>query len=215
MYQYGAEIGGCCSRIRRTVWIRDLVEGPIGLIGEPITTGKQPSKSHYRLVKIDDSSIHLERIVLTLVSRTFSTTAQLGTQYVCSILAEITQRISSNLPTIEERHKRKAVKMWVDLHSMPSTHPLAQMARRPTCKRFVSSMQRIAEYARGAPLNDLEATQPYISAQWDARLDVVDDADDGAQAAARAQETQGIRVATSASARNQLVGIGGAVESLD
>jgi hypothetical protein len=121
----------------------------------------------------------------------------------------------ANLPTIEERHKRKAVKMWVDLHSMPSTHPLAQMARRPTCKRFVSPMQRIAEYARGAPLDDLEAAQPYISAPWDARLDMVDDADDGAQAAARAQETQGIRVATSASARNQLVGIGGAVESVD
>jgi hypothetical protein len=123
--------------------------------------------------------------------------------------------VEANLPTIEERHKRKAVKMWVDLQSMPSTHPLAQMARRPTCKRFVSPMQRIAEYARGAPLDDLEATQPYISAPWDARIDVVDDADDGAQAAARAQETQGIRVATSASARNQLVGIGGAVESMD
>jgi hypothetical protein len=50
-------------------------------------------------------------------------------------------------------------------------------------------MQRIAEYARGAPLDDLEATQPYISAPWDAHLDVLDDADDGAQAAARAQET--------------------------
>jgi hypothetical protein len=76
-------------------------------------------------------------------------------------------------------------------------------------------MQRIAEYARGAPLDDLEATQPYISAPWDARLDVVDDADDGARAAARAQETQGIRVATSASASNQSVGIGGAVKSVD
>jgi hypothetical protein len=99
MYQYGAEIGGCCSRVRRTVWIRDLVEGPVGLIEEPITTGKQTSKSHRRLVKVDDSSIHLKRIVLTRVSRTFSITAGLGTQYACSIWAGITQRISSNLPS--------------------------------------------------------------------------------------------------------------------
>lgn len=35
------------------------------------------------------------------------------------------------------------------------------------------------------------------------------------QAAAQAQETQGIRVATSSSARNQLVGIGGAIEGID
>jgi hypothetical protein len=69
------------------------------LIGEPITTGKQPSKSHHRLVKIDDSSIHLKKTVLTLVSRTFSITAGLSTQYACSIWAEITQRLSSNLPS--------------------------------------------------------------------------------------------------------------------
>jgi len=35
------------------------------------------------------------------------------------------------------------------------------------------------------------------------------------EATVRAQDTQGIRVATSASARNQLVGIGGAVDGID
>lgn len=121
----------------------------------------------------------------------------------------------ANLPTIEERHKRKALKMWVDLRSMPGTHPLALIARRSACKRFVSPMQRIAECGRGAPLDDLEATQPYISAPWDARPDTTDDTDDGLQAAARAQEAHGIRIVTSASVRNQLVGIGGAIESID
>ncbi|KAI6824489.1 hypothetical protein KC343_g180 [Hortaea werneckii] len=121
----------------------------------------------------------------------------------------------ANLPTIEERHKRKALKMWVDLRSMPGTHPLALIARRPACKRFVSPMQKIAEYGQGAPLDDLEATQPYISAPWDARPDTVDGTDDGLRSAARAQETHGIRIATSASVRNQLVGIGGAIESID
>lgn len=121
----------------------------------------------------------------------------------------------ANLPTIEERHKRKALKMWIDLRSMPGTHPLALIARRSACKRFVSPMQRIAECGRGAPLDDLEATQPYISAPWDARPDASDYTDDGLQAAARAQETHGIRIVTSASVRNQLVGIGGAIESTD
>jgi hypothetical protein len=99
VYQYGAEIGGYCSRVRRTVWIRDLVDGPVGLIEEPITTGKQPSKSHRRLVKVGDSSIHLKRVVLTRVSRTFSITTGLGTQYACPIWVGITQRISFNLPS--------------------------------------------------------------------------------------------------------------------
>jgi hypothetical protein len=76
-------------------------------------------------------------------------------------------------------------------------------------------MQKIAESARGVPMDDLEATQPYISAPWDVRLDMVNDVADGAQAATWAQETQGIRIATCASARNRLVGIGGAIEGID
>jgi hypothetical protein len=84
-----------------------------------------------------------------------------------------------------------------------------------TYKRFASPMQKIVETAQGAPVNELEATRPYISAPWDARLDMVESVDDGVQAAAQAQEMQGIRVASSVSARNQLVGIGGAIEGID
>src|ERR1700712_1089298 len=121
----------------------------------------------------------------------------------------------ANLPTIGERHSRKALRMWVDLHSMPSTHPLAQMIRRRACKRYTSPLQKIAESASGASMDELEATQPYISAPWDARLDIANSVDDGEQAAGCAQGVQGIRVATSASARNRLVGIGGAIDGID
>jgi hypothetical protein len=76
-------------------------------------------------------------------------------------------------------------------------------------------MQRIAESAHSAPVEELEATRLYVSASWDAQLNIVNNVDDGVQAAAQAQETLGIRVATSASTRNQLVGIGGAIEGID
>src|SRR6195952_3778201 len=62
----------------------------------------------------------------------------------------------ANLPTMGERHSRKALRMWVDLHSIPSTHPLALMVRRRPCKRYTSPMQRIAESARGESMDDLE-----------------------------------------------------------
>ena len=64
-------------------------------------------------------------------------------------------------------------------------------------------------------MDELEATQPYISAPWDARLDIANSVDDGEQAAGCAQGMQGICVATSASARNRLVGIGGAIDGID
>jgi hypothetical protein len=72
--------------------------------------------------------------------------------------------LEANLPTIAERHMRKALRMWIDLHSMPETHPLAPLIRRQGYKRFASPMQKIAESTYGAPLNELEATRPYVSA---------------------------------------------------
>ena len=64
-------------------------------------------------------------------------------------------------------------------------------------------------------MDEVESAQPYISAPWDVRLDKANSVDDGEQAAGCAQGIQGIRVATSASVRNRLVGIGGAIDGID
>ena len=64
-------------------------------------------------------------------------------------------------------------------------------------------------------MDEVEATQPYISAPWDARLDIANCVDDGEQAVGCAQGIEGIRVATSASARNRLVRIGVAIDGID
>lgn len=120
----------------------------------------------------------------------------------------------ANLPTIKERHLRKASKTWVDLHSMPDTHPLARLAGRRICKRFVSPMQRIAEWARCLSLTRLETTRPYISAPWDERVQTLSSGNDALQAAVQAQQVSGIRIATSASPRNELVGIGGVIDGV-
>lgn len=122
--------------------------------------------------------------------------------------------LEASLPTIAKRHMRKALRMWIDSHSMPETHPLAPLIRRWGYKRSASPMQRIAESAHAAPVEELEAARPYVSAPWDARFDIVNSVDNGVRAAAQAQETLGIRIATSASTRNQLVGIGGAIEDI-
>jgi hypothetical protein len=37
-----------------------------------------------------------------------------------------------NPPKIAERHLRKALRMWIDLHSMPDTHILVLLIRRLT-----------------------------------------------------------------------------------
>lgn len=55
------------------------------------------------------------------------------------------------LVTTQERHLRKALRIRIDLHSVLGTHPLAQLTRRRAYKRFVFSMQKIAEVAQVSP----------------------------------------------------------------
>ena len=54
-----------------------------------------------------------------------------------------------------------------------------------------------------------------MSALQDTYLDIVNNVDEGVQAAVQAQQTLGIYITTSASTRNQLVGISSAIEGID
>jgi hypothetical protein len=149
----------------------------------------------------------------TSAGRVLKQVQRIGGQAVIGCFQTVGTKVAeveANLPPIEERHSREALRMWVELHSVPDTYPLSQLVRRRAYKRFASPMQKIAQSTQGAPVDELDVTRPYISAPWEARLDIADMVGNSVRAAARAHETQGICVATSASARNHLVGIGGA-----
>jgi hypothetical protein len=64
-------------------------------------------------------------------------------QTVGTLVAEV----EANLPTIAKRRMRKALRMWVDLYSMPDAHPLMQLIRRRAYKKFVLPIQKIAKSA--------------------------------------------------------------------
>lgn len=119
----------------------------------------------------------------------------------------------ANLRTTKQRHLHKVAKTWVDLHSMSSR----KIDR-------ASGMQKIClAHAKDSgvgpmPLSDgtgnKETTRPYISAPWDARMRTASIATDVVQAAVQGQQLPGVRIATSASTRNQLVGIGGVLDGV-
>lgn len=63
----------------------------------------------------------------------------------------------ASLPTVRERHMRKALRVWAGLYGMPETHPLVRLIRRRMYKMFASPMQKMAGYAKIASLKELEA----------------------------------------------------------
>jgi hypothetical protein len=107
---------------------------------------------------------------------------KIGRQVVVGYFRTVSAAVAeleANLPTIAERHMRKALRMWIDLYSMPETHPLALLVRRRGYKRFASLIQRIAESTYSAPVKELEATRLYVSALQDTYLDIVNNVDEG------------------------------------
>ena len=119
----------------------------------------------------------------------------------------VVAELEANLPIIAEQHIQKALRIQIDLYSMPETHPLILLVRCRGYKRFALLIQRIAESTYSTLVKELEATRLYMSALQDTYLDIVNNVDEGVQAAVQAQQTLGIYITTSASTRNQLVGI--------
>ena len=67
------------------------------------------------------------------------------------------------------RHWDKALKLLMDLYTLPANHPLSHLSSCP-CKRFKSPLQRVCEETQGIYAGKLEKIQPYIINPWEPRI---------------------------------------------
>lgn len=114
----------------------------------------------------------------------------------------------ANIRTIHERHTERAIKLWIDLRSLPNTHPLSRLGLRAH-RRFVSPLQKIAGVRR-ISADRMELIQPYPVPPWEDRIKMICETDKE-KATETARKVRGIVIATSTSGRNGIVGMGGAV----
>ncbi|KAF5255486.1 hypothetical protein FOXYS1_14104, partial [Fusarium oxysporum] len=107
----------------------------------------------------------------------------------------------AHIATIYERFWRRASKLWVDIHTLPRTNPVRNLLRGiKAFRRFISPLRRIAD--------------PFALAPWEERMQATlggqeGEEDDKIKELAKAGWA--VRIATSSSARNDLVGMGGMV----
>ncbi|KAI1849270.1 hypothetical protein JX265_013656 [Neoarthrinium moseri] len=94
----------------------------------------------------------------------------------------------ASILSIHERFKKKALKAWIAMHTLPKTHPLSRLPTR-AYRRFMSPLQKMA----------IQTT-----------TDVARE-----QARDTAEGQHGIVISTSSSQRNNLVGIGFALRDRD
>jgi hypothetical protein len=121
----------------------------------------------------------------------------------------------AHIATIYERFWRRASKLWVDIHTLPRTNPVRNLLRGiKAFRRFISPLRRIADVCRELPRDTMEIIQPFALAPWEERIQATlggqeGEEDDKIKELAKAGWA--VRIATSSSARNDLVGMGGTV----
>ncbi|EAQ84441.1 hypothetical protein CHGG_08455 [Chaetomium globosum CBS 148.51] len=108
---------------------------------------------------------------------------------------------------VRERHAQAAASLWINIHTLPGTHPLAMKKVRNTV-RFVSPLQKIARVAEGVRVDRMETIQEYAVPPWVPRLRPTLEADRG-KAAEMVNKISGIVIATSSSVKKGIVGMGG------
>jgi hypothetical protein len=96
-----------------------------------------------------------------------------------------------------------------NIHRLPDTNPLRRMASRIRAfrKSHRSPLYQVATTLKDAPIEQLETIQPLTLAPWEERI-----ADEAA--AREAEAGWAIHIAVSSSARNDVVGVGGAIHIL-
>ncbi|RYC77763.1 hypothetical protein BFJ63_vAg19363, partial [Fusarium oxysporum f. sp. narcissi] len=121
----------------------------------------------------------------------------------------------AHIATIYERFWRRASKLWVDIHTLPGTNPVRNLLRRiKAFRRFISPLRHIADACKELPRDAMETIQPFALAPWEERMQATlggqeGEEDDKIKELAKAGLA--VRIATSSSARNDLVGMGGTV----
>jgi hypothetical protein len=119
---------------------------------------------------------------------------------------------------IGERHAQAGTRLYVNMQTLPKAHPLATLRVRET-RRYMSPLTKLALAHDGA-IERMETIEPYALPPWHRHMVVEYDSDKEAAAYVDTgddvTETSNMRqvlIATSASARNGLVGMGGIVRN--
>jgi hypothetical protein len=75
----------------------------------------------------------------------------------------------ANLQPVKERHRVQAARLWVDLLSLPSDHPIQASKARPT-RRFSSPLWDLREAASWQDRAEMETIKPYALSPWRRRI---------------------------------------------
>ncbi|KAH7472001.1 hypothetical protein FOMA001_g13208 [Fusarium oxysporum f. sp. matthiolae] len=124
-------------------------------------------------------------------------------------VATAVMEAEANIQTVCERHAQAGMRMYINIKTVPKTHPLAAL-KVSASRRYMSPLKKLALAYEGSGTERMETIEAYAVPPWYNRVPLVCEADREAAKIA-AKNVNDIVIATSASDRGGLVGMGGIV----
>lgn len=139
----------------------------------------------------------IQRVAAQAIVGTFLT--------VATSVAEAEAHIAS----AQDRFWRRAIKLWTDIHTLPYTNPLRRNTSqmRKFRKSHRSPLYQVADTLKDIAMDELETINPFTLTPWENRVQTVTNEP---MTTRRNANDDIICIAVSSSARNGLVGVGGA-----
>jgi len=136
---------------------------------------------------------------------------RIGAQAVIGAFRTVATAVAeaeASIPTIEQRHRRAATRLCVDLRTLPQAHPLAAL-RNKASRRYLSPMQGIASVVAKASTERMEVIGAFALRPWAKRIHVSAEMD--LAGTVQPPNPQGIIITTASSQKDGRVGMGGVV----
>ncbi|KAJ3455686.1 hypothetical protein MRS44_017168 [Fusarium solani] len=115
----------------------------------------------------------------------------------------------ASIQTVCERHAQAGTRLYINVRTLPKTHPLATL-KVSVSRRYISPMKRLALAHAESGIERMETIQAYAVPPWHGRV-LLECETDREAAVAAADSADDIVIATSASDRGGLVGMGGVI----
>ncbi|OBS15371.1 hypothetical protein FPOA_13812 [Fusarium poae] len=200
-------------------------ENPYMIKGQRII----PKKSGKILGLVMDSELRYEEHMAKAAARGLraarwlNEAQKMGAQAITGAFKTVSMAVAeveAGILPIDERHAQAGTRLYVNMQTLPKTHPLTTLRVRET-RRYLSPLTKLALAHDGA-IERMETIEPFALPPWHRHMVVEYRYSSDKEAAADTgtgddvtgtSSMRQVLIATSASARNGLVGMGGVVRN--
>ncbi|OAQ57451.1 reverse transcriptase [Pochonia chlamydosporia 170] len=124
-----------------------------------------------------------------------------GAQAITGAFSKVATAVAeaeASIQTVQERHTQAPTRLWVDVWTLPQTHPLTR-SKYKAKRHFVSPMQKIAITMAKTNTERLETIHEYAVPQWSDRIPVVGEHYDYVKTDKTPNNVEGIIIVTASS----------------